>query len=756
MSFAGYFEAPSAVQSGLAAGDRRLSSVQRFVRARLPAVAVGLSSLILSPILAAQNAPAADKPSQATADAAGDELQEVVVTAEHVKEDVQKTPIAMSVYGSDFLKQEAVKDVQDLSAVAPDVNFSEAAGSPIITVRGISSLDTTENGDPAVTVDVDGFYLNRPYSLDATLYDIDRIEVLRGPQGTLNGRNSVGGAINIVTAQPTHDFASYASIAYGNYNALDLQGMVNLPLSDTVQLRAAFLSASHDGYRNNAPQIDGDDEDHKSARAELAFEPFDNFRGLVTVQYTNEGGAGDAIQTISYIYTPSGALDHNLPPGINSEAFPLGTRPSLDLTQKQARYNFSYDFGVFDLTYLGGFDDTSWHHAEDETSLTNGNMAFVQNEYPQTLNQELRATSKSTGPFQWQVGAFYFRERSHLVSYDAVPTTTDVYAEPFGFVYATRSHSTAGYAQASYQLTDALKLTAGFRHTSDFKAESGYFGDLSTATIYANQVGSASSTKNTYHLALDYDLTRQSLLYAKLDTGYKAGGFNFGGGPYKPETVTAYEIGSKNRFFSDTMQLNVAAFYDNYSDEQVSTYATVFGQPVALTENAGKTRIYGVESDLIDKVPVVGTFNVTVDYLHARYTDFPSVGDPSDPSATGTNVQLAGNTPPQAPTWSISGGLTHDWRVGADTLTGRIESKYQSEQNFSFYNFPDTRQGSYHMSNAFLTFAPGDAHWKLTGYVKNLENSAVFSTAQESQYAYGYIYQFYPPRTYGLRLETFW
>lgn len=252
-------------------------------------------------------------------------------------------------------------------------------------------------------------------------------------------------------------------------------------------------------------------------------------------------------------------------------------------------------------------------------------------------------------------------------------------------------------------------------------------------------------------------MTAQSLLYGKIDTGYKAGGFNFGARPYAPETVTAYEMGSKNRFLNDTLQLNLAAFYDNYSNQQVSTFTMTFGQPVALTENAGRSKIWGIESDLISKIPVVGTFNATVDYLHARYTDFPSVEDPSDPSSVpGVNVQLAGNTPPQAPTWSISAGLTHDWELGAGLLSGRIESKYQSSENFSFYNFPDTRQGAYTMSNAFLSYTPGNARWKVTAFVKNLENSAVFSTAQESEYAYAYVYQFYPPRTYGVRLETFW
>src|ERR1700723_512752 len=215
-------------------------------------------------------------PAATAADA--DALQEIVVTAQHKEENAQSTPIAMSVYTADAVKQNNIVDIASLSTFAPDVNFSTSEGTPIITIRGISSQDVTENGDPAVAVNTDGFYVNRPYGLDATIYDIDRIEVLRGPQGTLNGRNAIGGAINIVTAQPTNTFAAYTSISYGNFNALTFQGMVNLPINDILQMRLAFLTVSHDGYRNNAPQPDADDADNKSGRVELAFEPIEHFK----------------------------------------------------------------------------------------------------------------------------------------------------------------------------------------------------------------------------------------------------------------------------------------------------------------------------------------------------------------------------------------------------------------------------------------------------------------------------------------------
>jgi iron complex outermembrane recepter protein len=720
-------------------------------------VALTLCLFSATPAATAADADAAAAPKP-------DALQEIVVTAQHKEENAQSTPIAMSVYTADAVKQNNIVDMASLSTFAPDVNFSTSEGTPIITIRGISSQDVTENGDPAVAVNTDGFYVNRPYGLDATIYDIDRIEVLRGPQGTLNGRNAIGGAINVVTAQPTDTFAAYTSLSYGNYNALTFQGMVNLPISDILQMRLAFMSVSHDGYRNNAPQPDADDADDKSGRVEVAFEPFENFRGVVTLQFTNEGGEGDALQNIPYIYTSTGALNRNLPPGINPYTFPIATLPSLSLDDRQTRFNFTYDLGGILLTALGGYDHMEWHHASDESSAINVPPvnSFIQNEFPDTFNGELRAASKGDGPFQWQVGTFYFREISHLVSYNGAPTAEGTYTPYFGFVYATNSRSVAGYAQASYLLTSDLKLTAGVRYTSDSKGETGYYGDLAVgpSSGYAYQSGASSSTKTTYHLALDYNVTAKNLVYGKVDTGYKAGGFNFGGAPYNPETVTAFEVGSKNRFLDDTLQWNADAFLENDNGQQVSTTAFLSnGLAQVLIENAGKAKIWGAETDFIYKVPYLGTLNATVDYLHARYTDFISVADPSDPTAHG-NVQLAGNTPPQSPALSAQVGLEHGWDAFNGTVTGRIQTKIQSPQNFSFYDYPDTEQKGYSMSDAFLSYEPAHAvsgaHWKITAYVKNFTNAAVFSTAQEDTFAFAYTYQWFPPRTYGLRFETSW
>ncbi len=727
-------------------GDRPEAGLRG--RLLLGAALLGVLPLMLLPGQASAQA----------ASAAANTLEEVVVTAQHRRENAQTTPIAMGVYTGEALSRAGVTNIAALAILAPDVSLSTSEGQSVITVRGISSRDTTENGDPAVTVNVDGFYMNRAYGLSANLYDIDRIEVLRGPQGTLNGRNAVGGAINIVTAKPVDHFAAQTSLQYGNFSSLELSGMVNVPLGDRVQVRTAFLSASNNGYLDNSPQARGDRQDDKSARIAIAFQPVTNLTGLVTAQYTNQQGTGDVLQYIPFIYTATGALDHDLPPGIDSRKFPLGTQPFVHMTSAQLRAQLAYDFGGVEVTALAGYDHTNYAQGVDQTlaGVTTTAYQWRPTQKPDTFNAELRVASKTTGPFQWQVGGFYFREEANLVSGDVAPLASGGYNEYFGFVYSTKQRSEAGYAQASYQLTSKLKLTGGFRYTHDYKGESGYFGDLTGGVVYGEGEGSGSSSKATIHLAADYALTPWNMVYAKYDTGYKAGGFNLGGSTYEPETVKGYEIGSKNRFLENTLQLNLASFYYDYTKQQVSNYAFLAtGQPVQLTQNAGASRIYGAEADLTYKLSAIGTLDLSASYLHARYTDFLSIASPSDPKASG-NVQLAGNRPPQAPTWSFGLGLEHGWELPGGTLTARIQSKAQSASYFSFYNFADTRQKAYAMSDAFLTYQPDADPWKISAYVRNFTDEAVFKDAEESQYAGAYGYEFFPPRTYGVRLEYSW
>jgi iron complex outermembrane receptor protein len=231
-------------------------------------------------------------------------LAEVVVTAEKKTSSEEKTPIAMTVLSSDVLQSNAVGNLQNLSSIAPSVSFSQANAATVITIRGVSSRDTTETGDPAVAVNIDGFYFQRAIGFGDSLFDLQRVEVLRGPQATLYGRNATGGAINLVTAKPGKEFEANASVGFGNFDSITTQGALNLPLSDRVQMRVAYFTRSHDGYRDNAPARDGDDEDAKAARLHLMVEPTDSLTLLLTAELTKLGGVDRLCTARRWFLTP--------------------------------------------------------------------------------------------------------------------------------------------------------------------------------------------------------------------------------------------------------------------------------------------------------------------------------------------------------------------------------------------------------------------------------------------------------------------
>jgi iron complex outermembrane receptor protein len=689
-----------------------------------------------------------------------DVLQQIVVTAEKKESTAQTTPISMTVYSNQALSDAGVVNMETLAYHDPELNFTSEGGLPILTLRGVASYDTSEIGDPAVAVDTDGFFVNRPYSLNSTFYDLDRVEVLHGPQGTLYGRNAIGGVVNVITAKPTTRFEGSGSLELGNYGTQNVDGMLNIPVSDVLQVRAAFSSKYHDGYRDNPPQLDrGDDENSRSARVTVAFSPLEDFKGLVTYQTLRVGGVGQVEKLFPFVYQADGVDPvHQMPVIGDSHTFYLGAPYYRRLEDNVARWNFTYS-GLPDriqVTYLGGHDDMEYHAATNNTVGVGQPQQFVENEWPKTQNHELRFASADDGRLTWQVGAFYFRELSRLDSYGQADVGAPAwliqgeYYEPL-----IQTQSRALYGQASYKIADAWKITAGARYTSDDKTRYGtvYNENRETnPTDSSSLYGHARSTKATWHAGVEWTPTPSNLEYLKVDTGYKAGGFA-ALGPYGPETVTSYEVGSKNRFWNDTVEANLAVFDEEYKDQQVQQ--AIPGTTESSVQNAGRSRIYGAELQLTALVPYAGKFDLSTSYLHARFVDFQAI------NATGTaNEQLAGNALPQAPNWSIGAGLEHHWTIpavgvlAAGQLTGRVETKYQTTQYFSFFNYGSTRQGPYAISNASLQYGPDHGNWDFQVYVRNIANRVAFNEAIEDYNALAYTYSFLPPRTAGARIEA--
>jgi len=705
-----------------------------------------------------------------------DTLEEIIVTAEKREESAQRTPVAMNLYSSEQLAQAGVHDIATLSAVDPSVNFTASAGAAYIAVRGIASTDLTEIGDPAVPIARDGFFTNRSYGLFSSFYDVDRVEVLKGPQGTLYGRNSTGGLINVLTRRPGKELGGYASADFGNYGAVNLEGAFNLPLGDMLALRVSGASRNHDGYRDNSPQPRGDDEDAQSLRVQLAFQPGVHFSGLLSVQRDVTGGVGD-VQTLQ----PYGQAYSNP----DSSGWTMPTPYKTNLAGNRYRLELKEDGlpGGLTLSYLGGYDTTRWQHQLNATGTAPGSPAaqFIQEENPDTWNHELRLSSDANSALFWQAGLFYFSEQNSPLDSGLIERSgqfNDDYL--IHFQYDTKTTSKAAFGQVGYRFNDAWKLSAGARYTREQKQRVGNANlDLTVASggflwsdttvdpfapipvflctpacahFHVNTPGNGDVTdsKLTWHLGLDWTPTPTTLAYAKLDTGFKSGGFNSNGSApsvsYGPETVTALEVGTKNRFLA-----NAAAFAQDYKGYQASQFTPALGGGPGV-QNAGNARIYGLEGEFIGSFGAAGRFNANVAWLNARFRDFQAI------NSTGTaQVSLSGYKLPNAPDLSATMGYEREFIFGSGaTLTPRVDAKYSSKYYYSFFNFEDTSQGAYTVANLSLAFQPASKRWQVQAYLRNATDTVAFSHADRNDNVHGNAYEFIPPRTYGLKLSAHW
>ena len=711
-------------------------------------LAVGGAALC-SPAFAQVTAPADTK------------LEEIVVTAERRETSAQTTPISMSVYTGDTLRQQGVNDIRSLTTIDPSVNITATQGTAYVAIRGITSTDLTEIGDPAVSIARDGFFANRPYTLFASFYDVERVEVLKGPQGTLYGRNSSGGVINIITARPSNEYGGYASLDVGSYNATSLEAAVNLPLNDAVQMRVSGVSLYHKGYRDVSPVFQrGDDEGSRSARAQLAVKPVEGVNLLLSAQR-------DAVDEIGDVESagPLGEVYRTPDPS----RFPNYQPSSLKLDSTRYRAELAVDL-PFDMTlrYLGGVDLTTFFHAHDSTGLTPGAgltrggtlSQFLVDEHPTTQNHELRLASAPNERLFWQTGVFYFQE--HNSPLDSGRTFRDGPYEgqhSIFFNYDVKAVSKAIFGQATFSVTSDLKVSAGARYTRDDKSRSGN-SVLNLSIVFPGGPiidtpgnGQISESKPTYHVGIDWTPTAGSLLYVKYDTGYKSGGFNSNGSApsvdYGPETVAALELGSKNRFLNDALQLNVALFDERYQGYQASQVVPDLGNAPGV-QNVGSARIYGAEAEFVGVVPKIVRAELSATYLHTRFGDVNVLDENGNPAT------ITGSSLPNAPKTTVVAALQHETETSIGSFTGRLSGKYQSSINFSFLNYADNEQKAYTTGDFELIYKPTAAKWSMQAYVKNFSNTVYLLNAIRNPVNNDNAYEFAPPRTYGLKVVARW
>lgn len=690
-------------------------------------------------ILAAASVAAilASSPAHAAADASN-QVEELIVTAEKREESLQRTPLAVTALSNKSLETRAIQDVQSLALAAPGLSYNKVSNFVQLAIRGISLEQINLGGEPGVALHQDGVYLARPFVGDATFSDLARVEVLRGPQGTLYGRNATGGSVNLVANEPSSTFAARLGLTIGDYSRARFEGLINGPLGDSVQGRASFVLDRHGGYtRNLANGRELDNGRTGSARAALAFEPSSDIRFVLTADYSREADTGPTFHVgdIPGTAPALGGRTTNDPRTIFIDGPASDRMTSWGVTGK-----LTWDGPGVRVASTSAYRDSQFRLRSD----LDGTDFFLVNEdlfeRGRQWSEELQLSSRGDGPLSWLVGGYAFHETGRLKYAFPIP----LFGTTITFDSHQKTTAYALYGQARYALTPRLTATVGGRYSYEKK-------DGSTARVLFVPgfvaVGD-SWTAFTPKFGLEFQATENSMLYASVARGFKAGGLNTGSlqtQAYNPEYIWSGEIGSKNRFADGRLQINVTAFIYRYTDLQVNQFEV--GQ--TFITNAASADGKGVEAEFIAKPGAGLTLDGSLSLLDATFDDFKT-GDSFRPGLG--ILDLKGNRLPLSPKFTAAMGLQWDHEVSTGLVTVRLDWAHKGDVYFTPFNESYAHAKSNDLFNVRASLTTGGG-WMFAIYGRNLTDVVTLETTTVSGINGGTIVLYGPPRTVGVEVK---
>ncbi len=700
-------------------------------------------ALLVSTSFHAQMASAQTADGSAATGQSSDGLEEIIVTAQRQSENIQKVPIAVTAITASQLAAKGVTSNAALEGAVPSLTVPELGAAYKPFLRGVGSDLTTATDEPAVATYVDGFYIPQVTGNFLSLNNVQRIEVLKGPQGTLFGRNATGGVIQVITRDPSYDPHMELEFGYGNYQTVDVGAYVTGGLSDKLSADLAVqYSNQMNGYGTNlSTGKDIHTVRTSSIRSKWKLEASDNDTLTLILNYNSYKSDGEIFNAVpgQIVVNPlnpgSGYAGRynaltNSPNGVDQYAYGVGFR-----------YEHESDWGKF-VSSTGYTYNTQDYFADTDLSAQPLIVAAIL-PTAKSLSQEFQLMGKS-GRLDWQVGAFLFQYKGQfdlLISGDIVGgSNLDTFT-------STRTRSAASYAQATYEVLDNLKLTAGIRYTKDWqrKAGTGFFGPVQ---IYPSSVVKQSASAPTWRLAANYQFTPSVMGYVSWNRGFKSGGLGLDitSPSFRPEKIDAYEVGLKSELFDRHVRFNIAAYLYDYSDLQVQV---INSQGTGInTFNAATARMKGIDADLTIAPFENFTLDGGISLLNAKYRAFDGAVF-YNLDGTFDILSAAGNRTPNAPKFSASGTATYaiPTEIGKFTISGTVIHKSVS------YNSPDNRLAfpAYTLVNGGLSWTASDERLGASVWVKNLTNAHYRTALFQSVFAFGQIEA--PPRTYGVKLN---
>lgn len=705
-------------------------------------------------------------------------VEEVIVTAQKRAENLQNVPASVSAVTGDALRQQQISSVEGLAQSLPNVNFGQTTGNARIAIRGVGFDNISLGNEGRIAYHVDGVYVSRPAAALATFYDVERVEVLRGPQGTLYGRNATGGAVNLVSRAPTQDFGGYLDGTVGNYGLYKVEGALSGPLSDAVSGRVAFQVVERGGYGKNVTTgEDVDDQSTRAIRAQLRLEPTPWVQLTLSGDYFTEDDHAYSFHFLGQGSLPNPTSTPALP-GIVPKGLLIGGRVTADNRDSAADSgpsnsrefwglgaNLHATLGAVELNAVTGYRSSDFKTTTDLDATSARLTIYDQLENSTQFSQELRLS----GDFrraEWMIGGYYFNESlfgGTRVALDPAvlgpPRPTTGLKQGFFGLGSIDTDAYALFGRLRLHLSERVAVNFGARY-SDERKEIDEENKLDLTTAYppfvpvypptppgVRRQTSASWTSFTPSVTVEFKPTEDLLLYATYSKGFKSGGFNLGNvqPPFAPEKITDYEVGLRADWLEGRLRTNLSAFNYDYTDLQVSK---VNGTVISI-ENAASAKVRGLEAEVL--LRPIGPLRLEANFalLDSEYENYVS----SDPARAALGaIDLSGNDLTQAPRYTVNLNASYRWDTALGTITARGEARWVDRVYFTQYNLAHVSQPAYELFNAFLTWESADRGWTASAYVRNIADKEIISSGLVSSTLVGapFVGSLEPPRTYGL------
>jgi iron complex outermembrane receptor protein len=696
-------------------------------------------------------------------------LEEITVTAQKRSENQQKVAIAMDVITGEDLKTKGDNDIDDILGNLSSVMITSASDGLRVSIRGMSNDSEPQNNlntsKPTVAVNRDGVYTNRNTS-NTNLFDLERVEVLMGPQSTLYASASPGGVVNVMTADPKLDeYGGYGILEYGTYENIRMEGAMNAPIGEKMAVRGAFASSQHDGYLSNGE----DDQNSNAGRMKFLAKPTDKLSMVVTGELSKSISKGNSGVVLfsdeDDVDDPWTAADSDAADSISNE-------------EKRFTAKIDYDFGYAGTLSIVPAYTTADNESESTYTnfvrtvdgMTEADLKEYEYGTMEEKNLEIRMASSEDFPFKWVAGFNYYKSEE-TQNQEAYITEDDDGLPDDNHQYESDTETKAVYGNITYPVTETLRATGGIRMTWDEFSTGGYTWDVdhNPTNPYALEPMDQSSMDYSdpdYKLGVEYDLSESSMFYADYSTSYRLNGTSRDN-ILPPENLTAYTIGAKNRFFGNRLQVNVAAYYYDYEnffangdsvrtieddnengvwDEGENDNVDDMGQ-----QTVGDAEIYGLDLSTTTVITANDKLDFSVSYISKTFKDITFDYEEITNSFGLDDLSYNDKEMTNAPEWTATIGYSHNFYLSSGaSISAGIDYKFSSSYLLTWqelqpnliedqdedgnttgyhYEYESSseyrKQDAYRIGNISVVYTSPDGKWSLSGYVKNIENTAV-------------------------------